>query len=442
MKFSDYKLRPFLNEGLKTINFISPTKIQELVLPRAIKRESIIVQSATVSGKTHSFIIPILQNLNLEKEEVQAVIISPTRELATQLYEVLLKLTKCSETPINVSRAIGGVDREQEIKRFEKSQPHIVIGTIGRLNDLVVDSNVLKIHNAKSVIIDEADMIFEEKELEEVDKIMGVVQGNHQFLVFSATIPQGLKTFLKKYLRGIDVISLEEKTLTHKNITHIMVPCKAKDRKDVLLQLMEYINPYLGIIFCNTKETVDELSLFLAEQGLKIGKLHGDLDDRNRKQILKRISNLEFKYIVASDIAARGIDIEGVSHVINYDLPKEVEFYIHRTGRTARFDKTGEAYSLYAYGDDSYVKKLQAKGLEVTFMKLSNGTLSPASAPKRPATKAKTYEEELHQKIRLPKKVKPGYKKKRNEEIKKLVSKAKRKHIDEIYNKRNHRKDD
>jgi len=442
MKFSDYNLKPFLNEGLKSINFISPTKIQELVLPRAIKKESIIVQSATGSGKTHSFLIPILQNLNIEKEEVQAVIISPTRELASQLYEVLLKLTKYSSTPINVARAIGGVDREQEIKRFEKSQPHIVIGTIGRLNDLVVDSNVLKIHNAKTVIIDEADMIFEEKELEEVDKIMGVVQGNPQFLVFSATIPQGLKTFLKKYLRGIDVISLEEKTLTHKNITHIMVPCKAKDRKDVLLQLMDYINPYLGIIFCNTKETVDELSLFLAEQGLKIGKLHGDLDDRNRKQILKRIANLEFKYIVASDIAARGIDIEGVSHVINYDLPKEIEFYIHRTGRTARFDKTGEAYSLYAYGDDAYVKKLQAKGLEVTFMKLSNGTLSPASAPKRPATKAKTYEEELHQKIRLPKKVKPGYKKKRKEEIKKLVSKAKRQHIDELYNKRNHRKDD
>ena len=442
MKFSDYNLKPFLNEGLKSIKFISPTKIQELVLPRAIKKESIIVQSATGSGKTHSFLIPILQNLNIEKEEVQAVIISPTRELASQLYEVLLKLTKYSSTPINVARAIGGVDREQEIKRFEKSQPHIVIGTIGRLNDLVVDSNVLKIHNAKTVIIDEADMIFEEKELEEVDKIMGVVQGNPQFLVFSATIPQGLKTFLKKYLRGIDVISLEEKTLTHKNITHIMVPCKAKDRKDVLLQLMDYINPYLGIIFCNTKETVDELSLFLAEQGLKIGKLHGDLDDRNRKQILKRITNLEFKYIVASDIAARGIDIEGVSHVINYDLPKEIEFYIHRTGRTARFDKTGEAYSLYAYGDDAYVKKLQAKGLEVTFMKLSNGTLSPASAPKRPATKAKTYEEELHQKIRLPKKVKPGYKKKRKEEIKKLVSKAKRQHIDELYNKRNHRKDD
>ncbi len=442
MKFSEYNLRPFLNEGLKSINFISPTKIQELVLPRAFKHESIIVQSATGSGKTHSFLIPILQNLNLEKEEVQAVIISPTRELASQLYEVLLKLTKCSETPINVARAIGGVDREQEIKRFEKNQPHIVIGTIGRLNDLVVESNVLKIHNAKSVVIDEADMIFEEKELEEVDKIMGVVQGNPQFLVFSATIPQGLKTFLKKYLRGIDVISLEEKTLTHKNITHIMVPCKAKDRKDVLLQLMDYINPYLGIIFCNTKETVDELSLFLAEQGLKIGKLHGDLDDRNRKQILKRIANLEFKYIVASDIAARGIDIEGVSHVINYDLPKEIEFYIHRTGRTARFDKTGEAYSLYAYGDDAYVKKLQAKGLEVTFMKLSNGTLTKAETPKRPATKAKTYEEELHQKIRLPKKVKPGYKKKRNEEIKKLVSKAKRQHINELYNKRNHRKDD
>ena len=240
----------------------------------------------------------------------------------------------------------------------------------------------------------------------------------------------------------MEIVTLEEKNLTHKNIDHIMVPCKAKDRKEVLLQLMDFINPYLGIIFCNSKETVDEIAMFLAEKGLKVGKLHGDLDDRNRKQILKRIANLEFKYVVASDIAARGIDIQGVSHVINFDLPKEIEFYIHRTGRTARFDQTGEAYSLYSYQDDTYVKKLQEKGLVVSFMKLSNGTLTKASAPKRQPTKAKTYEEELHQKIVLPKKVKPGYKKKRNEQIKKLVSKAKRQHINELYHKRNHRNND
>ncbi len=442
MRFIDYNLKEYLNKGLESINFVSPTPIQTIVIPKAIKRESIIVQSATGSGKTHSFLIPILQNIDLSKEEVQAVIVSPTRELATQLYEVFLKLTKFSTTPISVARAIGGVDREQEIKKFTTSQPHIVIGTIGRLNDLVITSNVLKIHTAKTIVIDEADMVFDAKEIEEVDKLMAVFQGDPQFLIFSATISQGLKTFLKKYLRGMEIVTLEEKNLTHKNIDHIMVPCKAKDRKEVLLQLMDFINPYLGIIFCNSKETVDEIAMFLAEKGLKVGKLHGDLDDRNRKQILKRIANLEFKYVVASDIAARGIDIQGVSHVINFDLPKEIEFYIHRTGRTARFDQTGEAYSLYSYQDDTYVKKLQEKGLVVSFMKLSNGTLTKASAPKRQPTKAKTYEEELHQKIVLPKKVKPGYKKKRNEQIKKLVSKAKRQHINELYHKRNHRNND
>lgn len=439
MKFSEYSLKKELISALNAIEFYSPTPIQELVIPRALKGENVIVQSATGSGKTHAFLIPILEKIDLNINETQAVILSPTRELANQLYDVTLKLVENFNKNIAVTLAIGGSDRENEIKKLTNKLSHIVIGTVGRLNDLVIDTNILKIHNAKIVVIDEADMVFDQKELEEVDKLIGKIQDNPQFLVFSATIPVGLRNFLRKYLENLEPITIEETNLTNKNIKHIMVTCKAKNKKLVLKMLLEIINPYLSLIFCNTKETVEEIAMYLAEEGFKVGKIHGDLDDRIRKQTLKRIANLEYKYVVASDIASRGIDIQGVSHIINYDLPNDIEFYIHRTGRTGRFDQTGIAYSLYSYDDDAYVKKLLEKKLVVEYQKIENNTLVETKKPTKKITKKQSYEEELHSKIRMPKKVKPGYKKKRKEEINRLVKKAKHAHIDELYHKRGHK---
>ncbi len=436
--FKDYHLKTELLEAIKAIGFIAPTEIQKQVIPRALKKESLMVQSATGSGKTHSFLIPILENIDPHLHEVQALIISPTRELAMQLFNMCNELTLKFNHSIAISRVIGGQNRENEIKKFEKEQPQIVIGTLGRLNDLVIDANVLKIHNAKMVVIDEADMIFEEKELREVDKIVGKVQGKPQFLIFSATIPKGLRNFLNKYLENIATICLEEKNLTAHKIEHIMLQCKARDKKLVLLDLLKVINPYLCLIFVNTKETVESLALDLAKEGYRVGKLHGDMDDRSRKQMIKRIHDLEFKYIVASDIAARGIDIIGVSHVINFDLPKEIEFFVHRTGRTARNDATGISYSLYAYEDDSYIKNLQGKGLIANFYQIKNGELVETKFYKkeRKLSANEQIESNIHHKIPMPKKVKPGYKKKRNEKIKKEIKKAKKERISAIYRRR------
>ena len=436
-KFKDYHLKDYLNKALNSIGFVDTTKVQKEVIPLAISGESLMVESATGSGKTHSFMIPILEKLDEDNKTTQAVIISPTRELATQLYNVCMELVKHSDKEIIVAKAIGGVDRDQEIKKYEKSQPHIVIGTIGRLVDLVIDSNVLKIHDSSMVVIDEADMIFEEKEILEVDKLMGKIQGKPQFLIFSATIPNGLRHFLRKYLEKVKIITLKEKNLTTENIEHLMLQCKAKNKEHVLLDLLKIINPFLAIIFVNNKEGVDELSMMLAKEGFRVGKLHGAMEDRARKQMIKRINSLEFQYVVASDIAARGIDIEGVSHVINFDLPKDIEFYIHRTGRTARHKSTGYAYSLYAYQDDQYVKSLQSKGLQPKFVKIVNNDIVETKFyVKKEQSFKKTIENEIHSKTKMPKKVKPGYKKKRLEEINKQIKKAKKAHISEIYKKR------
>lgn len=435
--FREYHFKAFLYQALQEIDFIYPTAIQERVIPAAIQGESLVVESATGSGKTHAFLLSILQRIDPTQQNVQAVILSPTRELAMQLYQVCLQLVKYATPEIHVAKAIGGVDRDIEIKKYEKNQPHIVIGTIGRITDLAIQMNVLKIHLAKMVVIDEADMIFEEKEMLEVDKIMGKIQGEPQFLVFSATIPKGLRHFLNKYLEKVKTIAIQERQLTTKNIEHYMLQCKAKNKETVLFELLHIIHPFLAIIFVNSKERVDELALQLAEKGIRVGKLHGAMEDRLRKQMIKRINALEFQYVVASDIAARGIDIQGVSHVINFDLPNDVEFYIHRTGRTARYNQTGYAYSLYAYQDDQYVRLLQEKGLQPQFVRIQNKELVPAKfyVKKEPGF-AKTIENEIHSSTKMPKKVKPGYKKKRLEEIQKKIKKAKKEHINEIYRKK------
>lgn len=437
MTFKDYQLKPYIMDALAEINFNNPTPVQSLVIPKILKREKVAVQSVTGSGKTHAFLIPLFQLLDENLDEVQAVILSPTRELAQQLYAVTMQIAShYPEKNLDVRLIIGGSDRENEIKRLEKSQPQIVIGTLGKIYDLAINVNVLKIHNAKMFVIDEADMVFDQDELVEVDKVIGKIQGNPQFLVFSATIPKGLRHFLTKYLENIKVIVLEPEGLTPSTIEHIMIPVKAKAKEEVLLKLFKIIDPYLALIFVNTTERVDKLAYFLAENGIKVGKIHGDMDDRDRRQMLRRINNLEFKYVVASDIAARGLDIEGVSHVINFDLPPDIEFYIHRCGRTARYQMTGQALSLYDYDDDDYINKLRTKGLKPKYMKVTDDGLEPTNLKKDILTPNKKIELEAHRRIPLPKKVKPGYRKKRLELINKEIKKEKRNRISKIYQKR------
>ena len=436
MKFKEYNFKSYIQDALKRLSFDEPTLVQEKVIPEALKKNSLVVESATGSGKTHAFLLPIFQNLDENNKNVQAVILSPTRELAAQLFNVAKEIVEGTE--VDVRLFIGGQNRETEIKRLSSSQPQVVIGTLGRISDLAIKANVLKIYQANTLVVDEADMVFDEKDLVEVDKVISLIQDEPQFLVFSATMPKSLRIFVNKYLSGVDEIIIEEKSLTKEAIEHVMIPCKARAKEEVLLELLETITPYMAIIFANTKEKVDHLSSFLASNNYKVAKIHGDLDERERKQILKRIHDLKYQYIVASDIAARGIDIEGISDVINFDLPKDTEFYIHRSGRTARYEATGRVFSLYTYDTENYVDELKKKGLNPIFMKIVDHELIQTKLPKsRNLTVVQEAEAALHQKYKLPKKVKPGYKKKRMEKINKELRKVKRSRVEEIYRRKN-----
>ena len=435
MKFKELNLKPFILEALDEIGFVEATPVQEKVFETIKRKQNVIVESATGSGKTHAFLIPIFNMIDLESHLVQAVIMAPTRELAMQLFDNARQIAKHAN--IDIRLYIGGNNKEDEIRRLNNSQPQIVVGTVGRIHDLAKKENALKIYQASNFVIDEADMVFEEKDFLEVDQVLGLIQGTPKFWLFSATINKGLRSFMNKYLDGTDEVILEEKELTKEAIEHIFIPTKAKDKQVVLMELLGIIKPYLALIFVNTKEAVTTLSQYLAENGIKVAPISGDLDDRTRKQTIKRIQDKQYQYIVATDIASRGIDLPGVSHVINFELPKDATFYVHRTGRTARYDATGIAYALYDYDDEKYVEALRLKGLKVHFRKIVDGELVPTKLVKPVGAEKKKAEiDAIHAKHPLPKKVKPGYKKKRMEVINKEIRQKKREHIEEIYRKK------
>jgi len=410
----------YVNKAIKDLGFTKFTEVQNLVIPKVLNGKNIIGCSQTGTGKTHAFLIPIFENLDLTLYDVQVVITAPTRELAEQIYNNAMFIAKHSETYIDVRKFVGGSNRDKEIERLKKSQPMIVIGTPGKIKDLAIDENVLNVYKAEVLVIDEADMALEIGFLEDIDKIAGLMKEGLQMLVFSATIPEKIRPFLRKYMSQPEEIFIKPKELSSLNIEHIFIPVKSKDNKTNLLDLLKAINPYIGIIFCNRKEVVDEVVSFLFSNGYKVAKLHGGISPRERKQVMRRINKAEFQYVVASDIASRGIDIDGVSHIINYELPKEMEFYIHRTGRTGRAKYTGLAISFYSPKDGAYLDFLERKGIKISYKDIKNNSLIERRVRDERKRRKQTYipisGDSLN--VKRSKKVKPGYKKKYNTAVK------------------------
>lgn len=421
-KFTRFSLSPFLYEGLDYIGFIEPTDIQKRIIPKALKGVSLVGQSQTGTGKTHAFLLPILTKIDPSVMTVQAVITAPTRELAHQIYHEILKLTKfCTKgEEIQTKLFVGGTDKARAIEKL-KVQPHIVVGTPGRIHDLV-EEQALFVHTANVMVVDEADLMIDLGFLEEVDRIASSMPTDLQMFVFSATIPENLKPFLKKYMENPEFVQVDPKQKTAKNIEHVLIPLRHRDKVELLHNLMNTINPYLAIIFVNTKTKADELAGQLLERGIKVGLIHGDLTPRERKKMMTKIRDLEYQYIVATDLASRGIDIDGVSHVINYELPNDLNFYIHRSGRTGRGEYTGISFIILNEDDELKVDKLETMGIQLKNMDLNNGELQEIKDRNQRKNRKKIQrpvEKQIQVNIKKPKKVKPGYKKKQKELLEK-----------------------
>lgn len=415
MSFNDFNFKPYIREALAELKFKNPTEVQQKLIPVVRSGRDLVGESKTGSGKTHTFLLPIFEKLDENSNNVQVVITAPSRELATQIYQATKQIAEKSETEIRVANYVGGTDKLRQIEKLKSSQPHIVIGTPGRIYDLV-KSGDLEIYKAHTFVVDEADMTLDMGFLDTVDKIAGTLPKDVQILVFSATIPQKLQPFLKKYLTNPVMEKIKTNTVIADTIDNWLVSTKGRDKNAQILEITKALNPYLAMIFVNTKERADELHSYLASNGLKVAKIHGGIPPRERKRTMNQIKKLSYEYIVATDLAARGIDIEGVSHVINDAIPQDLSFFVHRVGRTGRNGLNGIAITLYQPSDDSDIRELEKLGIKFVPKMLKNGEFQDTYDRDRRANREKSYQKLDTEMIGLvkkkKKKIKPGYKKK------------------------------
>lgn len=414
LHFKQLGLNETLLSVVEKLYFKNPTEIQRQAIPQILAGKSIIGESQTGSGKTHAYLLPLLHQIDVSKNEVQMVITAPTRELAMQLMEEIKMITTLAEKEgVWKSRLIvGGLDRER-MKKQLKNTPHIVVGTPGRILDMIQEG-MLSIYSAHSFVIDEADLMLDLNFIETIDELLVRSKKNVQMLIFSATFPKQLHHFIKKYLASPTHIKIKN-GLAPETMTHRLVELKHQNIADKIYSLSKVIQPYVALLFTNSKETANQLAEDLQQKGLNVGVLHGGLTSRERKRMVKAIVDLKYEYIVATDLASRGIDIKGASHVINVELPKEVDFYVHRVGRTARAGLEGTAISFYTEKDAPLIEQLEKKGITFLYSDIKSGEwVDSKRYNKRQLRKNVTTEvdQEAWKYVKKPKKVKPGYKKK------------------------------
>ncbi len=430
-KYRDYMFRENTKKFIELEHFIEPTPIQKAVIPMACKGKDIIGISATGTGKTHAFLIPIMEKVDSSKNYIQAVITAPTRELALQIYNRCEKMS-IADSNLRIRLITGGIEKTRMIDQL-KVQPHIVVGTPGRIKDLFLNEQALRVDTADIMVVDEADMTLEFGFLEDVDAIAGKMRKDLQMMSFSATIPHELRLFLKKYMSHPQTIQIENANNFHPKIEHILVPIQHKTYAEKVLEILPTFKPYVCLIFANTRGDAATVASMMRNEGYGVIELHGDLTPRERTKAMKELANIQKSYVVATDIAARGIDIEGISHVISMGFPKDLDYYIHRSGRTGRAGHEGICYALYDKKEDGYIRHLETKGIHFEHRNLKNGNwvdLEPLH--KKKVKKDDPLEKEIAKIVTKKKKqVKPGYKKKRKEEVEKLKRKAKRALIQE-----------
>ncbi|MFU7517183.1 DEAD/DEAH box helicase [Clostridium sp. HCS.1] len=337
MNFKNLNINSLLIDLLKKNGIINPTKVQEKVIPKIINKNDLIVKSKTGSGKTLSFLLPVLQRVNTNSKNTEVLILSPTRELAIQITE---EANKFNINNLRILAAYGGKDVGSQLKKLDKGI-NIIIATPGRLIDHL-ERKSINLDKLNTVVIDEADQMLLMGFRNEIEKIMTYAPKKLQTLCFSATIDAKVKKLAYRYMNNPDIIDITENEKSEiPNIKQEVVKTTDRWKLDALVKIMEEDNPFMAIIFCRTKRRADELEIKLAAKGIKAAKIHSDVPQNKREKIMKDFRNCEIQYLIATDVASRGIDVTGVTHIYNYDAPESVESYIHRIGRTARAGDTG-----------------------------------------------------------------------------------------------------
>jgi len=335
--FADLWLSEKILEKIEKKWYKYPSPIQEWVIPLLLKSEKdIIWQAQTWTWKTASFAIPILERLDVNSKDVQALILTPTRELAIQIWE---EITSFADKWVKIQLVYGWQNYSKEIEWF-KRKPQIVVWTTWRIIDHITRKKTLKVDNLKYLVLDEADEMLNMWFVEDIEQILKYTPENKKTLLFSATMPKWIRNIVNKYIKEYNEVKIEKTELTNPNIIQKYYKVDDKDKFDALCRIIEIEFDFYWLIFCRTKANVDEVSSKLIQRWYKAEWIHWDISQNLREKTLARFKNKAIKILVATDVAARWIDINDLTHVINYNLPENPETYTHRIWRTARAGKS------------------------------------------------------------------------------------------------------
>ncbi len=434
MSFNGFSLSKKMVSALESLGYKDPSNVQNTVIPKALRGISLLAQSETGSGKTHAYLIPIIEKTDMTLNRVQSIIVVPTRELARQTYDFARQFQRFYQ-----NLRIRLYSSEMDVTQNEEGSnipPQIIIGTPGRLKDLLVTKHITTLQNVRTVVLDEADMLLDMGFFADIEDIFAILK-DPQIMVFSATLKQNLRDELSKFVRS-DFEYESEKTETAASVRHHLVDIKHQGVVNAVYSFLNIRKPYLCIVFASTVQKVNEVSKGLKSFGIDSVYFSGSLDDRSRKKAIREIRSNKYSVIVASDLLSRGIDIPDVTDVISVDLPSNIDFYHHRAGRSGRFGKSGDSWIFYNSDSVKEARRIMDEGVQFDFYSLRNNELKADPVgllPKTKLKKKKELPEEEKKEIQIakalarPKHVEPMYKKKKQFAIEKVKKKYRKKAI-------------
>ena len=354
MNFSEIKINSNIKKSLTELNFVTTTQIQTEAIPFLLENKiDLIALAQTGTGKTAAFGIPVIDQIILKNNYTQCIILCPTRELCIQIKKDLDKFAKYMDIKIN--SVYGGTDIKAQIKSLSKGN-HIIVGTPGRVIDLIKRKEI-NLSKINTVVMDEADEMLNMGFKKDIDTILQKTPNNKQTLLFSATMPQDVLKISKSYMTKPHIIEVAKRNEGAKNITHSYHVVGAREKYSVLRRLCDFNPSIYGIVFCRTRRECKEVSNKLIRDGYNADALHGDLSQSQRDHVMEKFRQKNLEILVATDVAARGLDVDDITHIINYNLPDDNEVYIHRSGRTARANKKGNSIII---ATDRNLKKIKA----------------------------------------------------------------------------------
>ncbi|MGB9766119.1 MAG: DEAD/DEAH box helicase, partial [Sulfurihydrogenibium sp.] len=346
-------------KSLDSLGYQKPTEIQEKAIPVVLSGKDLVAQAQTGTGKTAAFGIPIVEKVNTKQKKIQALVLVPTRELAIQVAKEIKELGKNKK--VFVLSVYGGKSMKHQIDFLKKGNDVVIVGTPGRVKDLL-NRGFLKLDNVKMFVLDEADRMLEMGFIEDIEEIMSYLPEERQNLLFSATMPKEILELAEEFLNeDYETIKVKPDEITVEKIKQIIYRVDPKNKFSKLIQILSENDAEKTIIFTQTKLEADELAEKLKEEGFNVSAIHGDFSQKKRETVLHNFRTGKLKILVATDVAARGLDIKGVELVINYGLPRDAESYIHRIGRTGRAGKEGTAISIATPSEDKFLENILKK---------------------------------------------------------------------------------